>query len=134
MSVQANEQAAVDDEFDAPASAAALNLDEINGRLLLLKPTKIEEGVVTALGTKDATVADVAVLDGGDATVLKDVFVWPKVLQAQLKPKVGSGRYVLGRLGQGLAKPGQNAPWKLFDADDADKQVARKFLTERFDF
>lgn len=142
MSVQ--EKDAAEDEFDPSASAAALDLDAINGKLLLLKPTKIEEGVVTALGTKDATVADVAVLDGDDAvavlngddaTVLKDVFVWPKVLQAQLKPKVATGRYVLGRLGRGTAKPGQNAPWKLFEADDADKKVARAFiLAERFDF
>jgi hypothetical protein len=35
---------------------------------------------------------------------------------------------VLGRLGQGVAKPGQSAPWTLTPASDADKVTAGKYL------
>ncbi|HTX96843.1 MAG TPA: hypothetical protein VME67_19500 [Mycobacterium sp.] len=117
------------DLFDNPASAAALDLTELNGRLLLIQPSRVETGVKTTLGEKDVTVADVHVLDGPNSgEVHEEAFVWPRVLQAQLRPKVGAGRYVLGRLGQGVAKPGQNPPWKLAEATEDDKEVARKYL------
>jgi hypothetical protein len=117
------------DLFDDPASASALDLTELNGRLLLIEPLRVETGVKTTLGEKDVTVVNLHELDGpSSGEVHEEAFVWPRVLQAQLRPKVGTGRYVLGRLGQGIAKPGQNAPWKLADATDADKELARKYL------
>jgi hypothetical protein len=117
------------DEFDGPAAATALNLEALKGRLLLIKPSRVEVGISTVLGAKDATVADVHVLDGDSpGELLGDAFIFPKVLQAQLRANVSSGRYTLGRLGQGVAKKGQNPPWKLEDPTDADKEVARKYL------
>ena len=117
------------DLFDNPDSATAIDLNALNGRLLLIKPSRVEVGVATSLGPRDATVADVHVLDGDDpAGPRKDAFIWPKVLQAQLRSKVGTGRYVLGRLTQGVAKPGQNAPWKLADATEDDARAARRYL------
>jgi hypothetical protein len=119
------------DLYDNPASAAALDLTELNGRLLLIEPLRVETGVKTTLGDRDVTVVNLHELDGPDAGEVHDeAFVWPRVLQIQLRPKVGSGRYVLGRLGQGVAKPGQNAPWKLFDATDADKEAADTYLAK----
>jgi hypothetical protein len=46
------------------------------------------------------------------------------VLQGQLRSKVGTK--VLGRLGQGVAKPGQSPPWTLvaFSSEDARKAQA----------
>jgi hypothetical protein len=117
------------DLFDDPASASALDLEGLIGRLLLVQPSRVETGVKTTLGEKDATVVDLHVIDGPNSGEVHDeAFVWPRVLQAQLRPKVGTGRYVLGRLGKGVAKPGQNAPWKLADATDDDKELARKYL------
>lgn len=117
------------DQFDSPGSATGIDLKEINGRLLLIKPHRVEQGINTTMGPKDATVADVHVLDGDDAgTFYKDVFLWPKVLQSQVKANVATGRYNLGRLAQGTAKPGQNPPWKLDDPNDADKDLARRYL------
>jgi hypothetical protein len=117
------------DLFDAPASASGIDLKELNGCVLLIKPLRIEADVNTALGLKDATVADVHVLDGDDPGAYHAaVFLWPKVLQSQVAPNIGTGRYNLGRLGQGTAKPGQNPPWKLSDPTEADKQLARKYL------
>jgi hypothetical protein len=119
------------DEFDNPGTTTAINLEELNGRLLLIKPSRLEVNISTVLGAKDATVADVHVLDGPTpGEVAGEAFIWPKVLQAQLRSLVSSGRYCLGRLGQGVAKPGQNPPWKLADPTDDDKAAARKYLAE----
>src|SRR5206468_9674695 len=70
--------------------------------------------------------SDVCSSDLGE--VITDAYIWPRVLQAQLSRNVGTGKFVLGRLGQGTAKPGQNAPWKLTDATGTDQQVAQKYL------
>jgi hypothetical protein len=117
------------DEFDGPAAATAINLEELKGLLLLIKPSRVEQGISTVLGARDATVADVHVLDGDSpGELVGEAFIWPKVLQAQLRANVSTGRYCLGRLGQGVAKKGQNPPWKLEDPTDADKEAARKYL------
>jgi hypothetical protein len=114
-------------QFENPGTTTALDFDKLNGKLLLIKPQRVEVGVKTALGDKDATVADVHVVDGpGEA--LPEAFIWPRVLQVQLRSFVGTGKFVLGRLGQGTAKPGQNPPWKLADPTDADKSSATQYL------
>lgn len=122
------------DLFESPASTAALDLTELTGRLLLIKPHRWERDVNTSLGVKDAVVADVTVLDGDDEPPLTDVFVWPVVLQSQLKSTVGTGKYCLGRLGKGVAKPGQNPPWKLADPTGDDQRLARKYLADQPNF
>lgn len=120
------------DLFDAPGSATGLDLKEIEGRLLLIKPLSQETGINTALGEKDAVRADVTVLDGPDApTEHVDILLFPRVLQGQVKSNIGTGRFNLGRLGKGIAKPGQQAPWKLADPTDADKDVARAYLAKK---
>jgi hypothetical protein len=120
------------DLFDAPGSATGLDLKEIEGRLLLIKPLAQETGINTSLGEKDAVRADVTVLDGPDApTEYVDILLFPRVLQGQVKSNIGTGRFNLGRLGKGVAKPGQQAPWKLADPTDADKDVARAHLATK---
>lgn len=108
--------------FEAPASTQGLDLKTANGHLLLISPLSVETGVSTVHGPSDAIRADVVDLDTGDEYT--DILLFPKVLQGQLRSKVGSK--VLGRLGQGVAKPGQSAPWTLnaFSAEDAQKAEA----------
>lgn len=118
------------DQFTDPGTSSGINLAEMEGRLLLIKPVRVEHGVKTSLGDRDATVADIHVLDGDDQESYSEVFVWPRVLQGQLRANVGTGRYTLGRLGKGTPKPGQNAPWKLAEATDKDKTKARAFLAK----
>jgi hypothetical protein len=115
------------EQIDNPGTASALDLNQLIGKLLLLKPSHVEVGVKTVLGEKDATVADVHVIDGDDEPHTA-AFIWPRVLQSQLRSTVGTGRWVLGRLGQGVAKPGQNAPWRLADPTDDDHKAAAKYL------
>ncbi|TDC52860.1 hypothetical protein E1281_18405 [Actinomadura sp. KC345] len=119
------------DQFDAPASGG-VKITEFEGQLLLLTPTAHEQEIPTAYGPADAVTTTIAVLDGdGAGDEHTDVKVFQKALMGQLRPKIGSGRMVLGRLGRGTAKPGQSAPWLLADPTEQDKQVARDFLARK---
>jgi hypothetical protein len=100
---------------------------DLDGSLLLFTVHAIENGIVTVHGEAQAARVDVVVLDGAHAgRRYEDVRVFPKVLISQVKPSLGG--MVMGRLGQGTAKPGQHAPWLLEEATDADKDVARAHL------
>lgn len=124
--------------FAAPAAATGgVDLKTINGALLIIKPAAVESGIQTVHGPSDAIRADLYVVDGPlGGEVYEDTLLFPKVLQGQLKARVG--QLVIGRLGQGQAKPGQSAPWVLQEATAADiaagaafweKQQADRFAT-----
>lgn len=114
--------------FAAPsAPGGGLNFAELEGSLLLVDVTGVEDHVPTVHtqpGQKTPAVrANVTVLDGPQAdTAFEDTLIFPKVLQGQLRSRVG--QKVLGRLIKGQAKPGQNAPWVLDAATAQDVAVA----------
>lgn len=115
------------DEFRDPATPTGLDYNTLKGALLLFTVHAVETDINTSYGLTDAVRADIAVLDGehkGDE--YEDALIFPKVLQSQLRSSVGS--MVLGRLGQGNAKPGQSAPWTLNAANDAERETGRKYL------
>ena len=117
------------DEFASPATSSGIKWEDYNGALLLFDVTKQEMGVQTSFGLSDPIRANVTVLDGPKAgEEIADTLVFPKVLIGQLRANVG--KKVLGRLGQGEKKPGQSAPWKLLDATEDDKAVARAHLAK----
>lgn len=117
------------DEFASPATSTGIKWEDLKGSLLLFEVHSLEAGIKTAFGETDAVRADVTVLDGTNAgDTYNDTLVFPKVLVSQLRPN--TGRKVLGRLGQGAAKPGQSAPWMLQDATDDDKTVARAHVAK----
>lgn len=150
-----------DDPFSGPApqQPRGPRLRDLYGRLLLVVPHKLEEGVPNRLqpGTvQDRMTADVIVLDGGpinyggkpEATPpvphnkvaqvphrTERMFVSSAGLISQCrdalaKRRVGQPGMVLGRLGVGDAKePGQNAPWLLTPPTEQDKQIARQYLS-----
>ncbi|TFV66082.1 UNVERIFIED_ORG: hypothetical protein E4P37_07885 [Bacillus sp. AZ43] len=97
---------------------ALIDWTALQGALLLFTVTAAEV---------DAVRADVIVLDGDkEGEVYTDTLIFPKVLQTQVKPSIGS--MVLGRLGQGQKKPGQSPPWVLLPATEADKVTGRDWL------
>lgn len=120
------------DPFAAPAAAGgAVDLKTLHGSLLLITVSAVESGIQTVHGPSDAIRADIAVLDGTEkGEEYSDALLFPKVLQSQLKSRVG--QKVLGRLGQGQAKPGQSAPWVLQEATPEDKQVGIAYLSNGF--
>lgn len=114
--------------FAAPAApGAGVKWETLSGRLVLVQPHSLETNILTTFGTADAVRADVVVLDGPEAgTKYDDTLIFPKVLQSQLKNRVGEK--VLGRVSQGQAKPGQSAPWMLTEATEADIKVGVAWL------
>ena len=111
------------DDFESPATATGLKYETYKGALLLITVEKLETDIQTSFGPKDAIRGDVTVIDGEHAgEVTRDTLIFPRALIGQLRPNVG--KKVLGRLGQGVAKPGQQPPWKLSDPTDADKALA----------
>lgn len=117
------------DQFSGPSSADGIQWTDYLGSLLLFKVKGYEPAVNTVHGETSAVSADVLVLDGEHVdTEVIDTLVFPKVLQSQIKGRIGG--MVLGRLGQGEAKKGQSKPWKLADATEADKATARAYLAK----
>jgi hypothetical protein len=118
------------DEFATPAAPGGIDWQGLHQHLLLVEPLSNETGISTVHGPTNAVRASVSVLDGPAAgTVHEDALIFPKVLQGQVRSKIG--QKVLGRLGQGVAKPGQTAPWMLLEATPQDVETARRFLASR---
>lgn len=110
-----------------PSTPSGVDLKALNGSLLLIEALEHEKAITTVHGDTDAIRCNIAVLDGDDkGEVYSDVLVFPRRLVSQLKHHV-KGDKVLGRLGQGEAKPGMSAPWVLNSATDADRKTAEKY-------
>lgn len=118
--------------FAAPsAPSGGLDFKALHGSLLLIDVLAVEEHVPTVHtkpGEKSPAVrANVTVLDGDQANqTFDDTLIFPKILQSQVRAKVGEK--VLGRLGQGTAKPGQSAPWQLDPATEPDVAKAEAWV------
>jgi hypothetical protein len=118
------------DFVSAAPPSGGIDWNEHKGRLLVVEPLGVEIGIKTAYGENDAVRANVYVITGPDTSEdHEDTLVFPKVLQSQLKGKVGSK--VTGRLAQGQAKPGQSAPWLIDAATEDDIQKAQLWLAAR---
>ena len=115
--------------FAAPASVASIDYHALMGRLLVIEPTAVETGVQTVLGEKDAVRATIHVIDAQPPYSIEDSLIFPRVLQGQLRSRLG--QMVLGRLTQGQAKQGQNPPWMIADATPADQQAGQVWLMAR---
>lgn len=116
--------------FSKPAAAAGIQWEDLHGRLLLIEPKQVESGVSTAFGDKDAVRADVTVIDGPNGgEEFADALIFPGVLISQTRSLIG--QMVLGRLGQGVAKPGQKPPWRLDEASEDDEKLGQRYVEHR---
>jgi hypothetical protein len=116
--------------FHAPAQASGIQWEEHLGHLLLIEPKELEKDIETTYGKKDAVRADITVIDAADAPeVFTDALIFPGVLISQTRSLIGEK--VLGRLGQGQAKPGQKPPWRLEDPAEADVAIGVRYLDSR---
>ena len=105
--------------FAAPAASSGFTPADHDGHLLVIEVHLYQTGIVTSLGEKDAIYATIHDIDLGET--FDDALIFPRVLVGSLKSRVG--QKVLARLGQGVAKPGQSAPWILNDASGDPKAV-----------
>jgi hypothetical protein len=104
------------DKFEAAAH---------NGHLMLFFPSQYDQNIPTVNGTADAVTTRIVDLDTGQ--VLDDAKVWGKAMVPQLKGAIPDGM-VLGRLGQGQSKGGNNPPWILHPHTEQDVARAEQWL------
>lgn len=116
------------EEFVQPAPPGeGIQWGDLKGSLLIVEPLALEANINTTLGEKPAVRARVSVVDGPNADeVYPDTLIFPKVLMSQTRTNIGSK--VLGRLVQGVAKPGQSAPWMLDEATADDMAKAQAWV------
>ena len=107
--------------FAAPAAASGFEMKEHLGHLVVIDVAKLEQGIVTANGTRDAIRGTVHDIDAGETH--EYTLIWGRVLIGSLSNRIG--QRVLARIGQGNAKPGQNAPWILEDESGSADSVAQ---------
>jgi hypothetical protein len=120
------------DQFNDPGATSgdSLPLADLLGNLLMFTVDRESDPIETKHGVATAIKCAVVVLDGdSQGTTYDDVLIFPKVLKNQLKDSAGGGK-VLGRLGQGANVKG-NPPWLLETATDADKDLARQWISAK---
>lgn len=119
-----------DEWVSAAPPTGGIDWKDHNGRLLIIEPLAVETGIQTVHGPSDAVRANVYSLTGpGQAEEFADTLIFPKLLQGQTRGQVG--KKVVGRLGQGIAKPGQSAPWVIGEATADDIEKAKAYLAGR---
>lgn len=114
--------------FQQPSEGGdKIPMDELVGSLVLFQVREYRTGIVTSFGEKDAVAVDAHVLDGKQAgTVYDNGLLFQGGLIGALKGAAG-GEPVLARIGVGVAKPGQHAPYILIPFTDADVAVATPY-------
>lgn len=109
------------DTFAAPGTATGFEMSEHLGHLVVIEVKKLEEGIVTTNGVRDAIRGTIHDIDAAETH--EDAMIWGKVLVISLSNRIG--QKVLGRIAQGNAKPGQKPPWLLDDESGNADSVAR---------
>jgi hypothetical protein len=107
--------------FQQPSQGDRLAMADVFGSLVLIWVREYREDIQTAYGEKDAIACDVHVLDGAKGgEKFEHTLIFGGALIGSLRSAAG-GDPVLGRISQGVSKPGQNAPWIIqpFTAEDA---------------
>ena len=108
--------------FTAPASnTEGVKVADLNGHLLIVTPMEYKTGINTVNGIAEAIEVSIVDLDTNEEH--HSVLWFNVALRSALKPLIGNK--VLGRIGQGVAKPGKNAPWILLDATGDAGAVAK---------
>ena len=109
-------------DFASPASTEiSVKPADLQGHLLIIKPTQYRTGIQTSLGEAEAIEVDLIDLDTNKEH--SSVLFFNVALRSGLKPNIGKS--VLARIGQGVAKPGKSAPWILVNAADNADDVAK---------
>lgn len=109
------------------AQGSSIEWNDLKGRLLLISPEEVVKGMDTVNGPSDCVIGHMVVLDGPDAgEEYPDAHIFGRVMVGQLRRKIGEK--VAGRLAQGQAQPGKNAPWILEEASADDIKLAESWL------
>ena len=114
--------------FQQPSQGDRVNVAELVGSLVLIWVKELREGITTPYGEREAIACDVHVLDGPKGgEKFENSLIFQAALIGSLRNAV-NGEPVLGRFGQGVAKPGQSAPFILNPFTDADAAIATGYI------
>lgn len=118
--------------FQQPAAGGdQVKVAELVGSLCLIYVSEFRQGILTSYGPSDAVACDIHVLQGPNAgESYENALIFQKALIGSLKGSVG-GEPVLGRIGTGIAKPGQSAPYVLQPHTAADAALATTWIQAR---
>lgn len=107
--------------FDAPTNGAGSSVrpSDLEGHVLVIEPLEYVTSVSTSFGDKDAI--RVNVHDISEKQSHEDVLFFSAALVGTFKRDIG--KKLLGKMGKGDAKSGQQAPWILVDLTSNDKAV-----------
>src|SRR5580698_7898589 len=113
------------------ASGEKVPMAEIVGSLSLIYVKDHRTGITTVHGEKDAVACDWHVMMGNHAgETFDNALIFQGALIGSLKGAVG-GDPVLGRIGFGVGKPGQNPPYILQPFTAQDAAIATAWITQR---
>ena len=116
--------------FQQPSQGDQVKVAELVGSLVLIWALELREDVPTAYGPSDAIAVNIHVLDGGKGgEKFENTLLFQKALIGSLRSALG-GEPVLARIGQGVAKPGQSAPYILQPFTDADAALATHYIQQ----
>lgn len=114
-------------DWDDPAESDFFTIKDYVGSLCLIAVNGFTEKFATAMGERDTVRAEIAVVDGpGAGARYGEALIFGAKIVPQLKGKIGS--VVLGRIGRGLAKAGQSAPYILEKATVKDAELANAWV------
>jgi hypothetical protein len=108
--------------FASPAAASSgPKPADLQGQLVIFKPIEYRSGIETVNGPADAISCDIINLDTNEEH--SDVLFFNIAIRNALRPLIG--QRVLGRIQQGVAKPGKTAPWIIVDASADAAAIAK---------
>jgi hypothetical protein len=114
--------------FQQPSQGDRIDMNELLGSLVLIWVRELREGITTRYGDREAIACDVHCLDGPKGgEKFENALIFQGALIGSLRSAVG-GDPVLARIGQGVARPGQNPPFVLQPYANADAAVATSYI------
>jgi hypothetical protein len=114
--------------FQQPSQGDRLDMKDLLGSLVLIWVRELREGIPTPYGEREAIAADVHVLDGAKGgEKFENSLIFQAALIGSLRGAAG-GDPVLGRIGQGVAKPGQSPPFILQPYTEQDAALATGYI------
>lgn len=119
------------DPFSLPPAPSKIQISDLVGTLVLVRPTEVIEEMQTEIGKAENVVrADITAVDGDlGGQLFEDVLVFQTALKrALLKVLDGPNPLLLGRIEMGQKKPGKNAPYLFGKPNDDDIAAARAAL------
>jgi hypothetical protein len=126
-------------QLSSPSSGDICKPLDVVGHLLLVRPVEFLPDFPTSNGNRDAVRIDICDLSANDergqwGAVYRDALWFGRVLVSGLRRQIGD--LVLGRMSQGVAKPGQNPPFNLVDMmpDPQAVSAAQQWLSQHPEF